>query len=380
MNSFFPLARAGPLLADEPSPLRRLGNVHWGPLAAALSLSLIGLATVHSASTELPIDHLPKQAIWLVAGCIALIAVFAIDYHRLVALSAIFYGIAIALLVLVLAAGHYSGGAKSWLVLGPVFVQPSEFTKIATALFLTRYLSGIKSAFLTLREIATACAITLLPMVLIALERDLGSAAMFCPMLAGLLLVSGIRWQQLLAASLLAVVVAAGLWSFGMRDYQRARVTSFLSPDEDPLGVGYQVRQSKIAVGSGQWLGRGYKQGTQSQLRFLPARHTDFIMAVLAEEWGFAGVLAVLCLYGLFIMSGAQIAARSRDRAGILLVVGLLAVVSFHALYNSSMVVGLLPVTGIPLPFLSYGGSFMLINFLATGLILNVDFRRYVNR
>ena len=132
MNNFFPLARAGPLLADEPSPLRRLGNVHWGPLAAALFLSLIGLATVHSASAELPIDHLPKQAIWLVAGCIALIVVFAIDYHRLVALSAIFYGIAIALLVLVLAAGHYSGGAKSWLVFGPVFVQPSEFTKMVS--------------------------------------------------------------------------------------------------------------------------------------------------------------------------------------------------------------------------------------------------------
>ncbi len=368
------------MLADEPSPLRRLGNVHWGPLVAALLLSLIGLATVHSASAELPVDHLPKQALWLVVGCIALIAVFTIDYHRLVALAPIFYGLAMALLVVVLAAGHYSGGARSWLVFGPISVQPSELAKIATVLFLTRYLSGIKRAFLNLREIAASCAIALLPMILIALERDLGSAAMFCPMLAGLLLVSGVRWRQLLIASVLALVVAAGLWSFGMRDYQRARITSFMSPEEDPLGVGYQVRQSKIAVGSGQWLGRGYKQGTQSQLRFLPERHTDFIMAVLAEEWGFAGVLAVLSLYGLFIMSGAQIAARCRDRAGILLVVGLLAVVAFHALYNSSMVVGLLPVTGIPMPFLSYGGSFMLINFLATGLVLNIDFRRYVNR
>ena len=153
-----------------------------------------------------------------------------------------------------------------------------------------------------------------------------------------------------------------------------------MGPEQDPLGAGYQVRQSKIAVGSGQWLGRGYMQGTQSQLRFLPERHTDFIMAVLAEEWGFAGVVTVLGLYGLFILSGATIAMRSRDRAGILLVVGLLAVSAFHALYNSAMVVGLLPITGIPLPFLSYGGSFTLVNFLATGLILNVDFRRYVNR
>ncbi len=381
MSSFLkPIGRVGPPLSDEPSPLRRLGNVHWGPLAAALILSLIGLATVHSASTELPVDHLPKQALWLVIGSIALTVIFSIDYHRLLALAPIFYAIGLGLLVLVLFIGHDRGGARSWLLLGPVGFQPSELAKLATVLFLTRYLAGIKRAFLNLREIALACLATLIPMVLIALERDLGSAAMFCPMLAGLLLVSGVRWRQILVASVLALVVAAGLWSFGMRDYQRSRITSFLSPGDDPLGAGYQVRQSKIAVGSGQWLGRGYMQGTQSQLRFLPERHTDFIMAVLAEEWGFAGVVTVLSLYGLYIFSGAQIAARSRDRAGILLVVGLLAVVAFHALYNSAMVVGLLPITGIPLPFLSYGGSFTLVNFLATGLILNIDFRRYVNR
>ncbi len=381
MSSFFkPIARVGPLLSDEPSPLRRLGNVHWGPLAAALLLSLIGLATVHSASTELPVDHLPKQALWLAIGSCALIAIFCVDYHRLLALAPIFYALGIALLILVLFVGHDRGGARSWLVLGPVSFQPSELAKLATVLFLTRYLAGVKRALLNLREIAFACAVTLVPMVLIALERDLGSAAMFCPMLVGLLLVSGVHWRQVLIASVLALVVAAGLWTFGMRDYQRARITSFLSPEEDPLGAGYQVRQSKIAVGSGQWLGRGYKQGTQSQLRFLPERHTDFIMAVLAEEWGFVGVVSVLGLYGLYIFSGAQIAARSRDRAGILLIVGLLAVVAFHALYNSAMVVGLLPITGIPLPFLSYGGTFTLVNFLATGLILNIDFRRYVNR
>ncbi len=378
--SLKPITHVGPLISEEPTPLRRLGNVHWGPLAAALLLTAIGLATVHSASAELPIDHLPKQALWMVVGAVALVVIFTIDYHRLVALAAVLYGIGIGLLVLVLLVGHHSGGAKSWLRIGPASIQPSELAKLATVLFLTRYLAGVKRSSLNLREIATACAIALLPMLLIALERDLGSAAMFCPMLAGLLLVCGVRWRQLLLAAVLGLVVAAGLWTFGMRDYQRARITSFLAPGDDPLGAGYQVRQSIIAVGSGQLLGRGYKQGTQSQLRFLPERHTDFIMAVLAEEWGFAGVVTVLAIYGLYIFSGAQIAARSRDRAGVLLVVGLLATVAFHALYNSAMVVGLLPVTGIPLPFLSYGGSFMLVNFLATGLVLNVDFRRYVNR
>ena len=380
MSSFTkPTSRIAPLTADDASPLRRLGNVHWGPLLAALCLSMVGLATVHSASADLPIDHLPKQALWVAIGCVALIVIFSIGYHRLVALSPILYALGIALLVLVLILGHRSGGAKSWFAFGPVSIQPSEFTKLATALLLTRYLSLIKSPALRLREIVTVCVLAGVPMVLIALESDLGSAAMFLPMAGALLLVSGVHWRQLLLAGVLGAVLAAGMWSFGMRDYQRTRIVSFFSPGEDPLGAGYQVRQSKIAVGSGQWLGRGYMQGTQSQLRFLPARHTDFI-AVLAEEWGFLGVVAVLGLYSLFVTTGANIAMRSRDRAGILLVVALLAMFAFHALYNAAMVVGLLPVTGIPLPFLSYGGSFTLVNFLATGLILNVDFRRYVNR
>ncbi|NJL29326.1 MAG: rod shape-determining protein RodA [Thermoanaerobaculia bacterium] len=218
------------------------------------------------------------------------------------------------------------------------------------------------------------------PMVLIALERDLGGASMLLPMLAALLLVAGVRPRHLITAALLGVLTAGALWSFGMHAYQRDRIVSFLSPESDPLGAGYQVRQSKIAVGSGQLFGRGYGQGTQSQLRFLPARHTDFILAVLAEEWGFAGVAVVLALYTLYVSSVAGIAMRSRDRTGILLVVGLVSPLAFHVLYNSAMVIGLLPITGIPLPFLSYGGSFMLMSFVGTGLVLNVDYRRYVNR
>ncbi len=347
---------------------------------AAFTLSLIGLATVHSASAELAVDYLPRQALWLVVGSLALVVVFSIDYHNLVDSAPLFYGIALALLILVLLIGHDAGGARSWLAIGPVGGQPSELAKLATALMLARYLARIHRPHLTLRQIATSGVLVAVPMVLIALERDLGGAAMLAPLAGGMLWVAGVQWRQIVVAALLGLVLAAGMWSFGMKDYQRTRILSFLSPGEDPLGAGYQVRQSKIAVGSGQWLGRGYGQGTQSQLRFLPERHTDFIMAVLAEEWGLLGVLTVLILYSLFIYSGAHIAMRSRDRAGILLVVGLVAVISFHALYNTAMVVGLLPVTGIPLPFLSYGGSFTLFNFLATGLILNVDFRRYVNR
>lgn len=367
-------------LPDEPSVLRRLGNVHWGPLVAALLLSAIGMATVHSASAELAVDYLPRQGLWVVLGVLVLLVTWALDYHALAHASPMFYCIGLGLLILVLFLGEERGGARSWLVLGPISGQPSELAKMATALFLSQYLAEVRRRYLSVREILTVAALAALPMALIALERDMGGAAMFLPMLAGLLLVIGIRPKHLLIGSILGVLLSAGLWQFGMRDYQKARVLSFLSPEKDPLGAGYQARQSRIAVGSGQWTGRGYGQGTQSQLRFLPERHTDFIMAVLAEEWGFVGVLAVLALYSLYFFSAAIIAMRSRDRLGTLLVVALVAVVAFHALYNISMVVGLLPITGVPLPFLSYGGSFMLINFAATGLILNVDFRRYVNR
>jgi rod shape determining protein RodA len=165
-----------------------------------------------------------------------------------------------------------------------------------------------------------------------------------------------------------------------LHDYQKERVLTFLMPERDPLGAGYQVRQSKIAVGSGGVSGRGYLEGTQSQLRFLPARHTDFIFAVLAEEWGFVGVAVTLALFALYIQAALLIGQRARDRLGVLMVAGVLGFFVAHVVYNTAMVVGLLPITGIPIPFLSYGGSFVVYNLAATGLLLGIDYRRYVNR
>jgi rod shape determining protein RodA len=276
--------------------------------------------------------------------------------------------------------GDVRGGARSWFVVGPWQFQPSELAKLATTLFVARFLSEIDQPVLTLRQIATVVGIVAAPMLLIVVEPDMGGAAMFVPLLAGMLLIAGVKLRYLLIAAIVATSVGFGLWTFGMQEYQRERVITFLQPERDPLGSGYHIHQSKIAVGSGQLVGKGYMQGTQSQLRFLPARHTDFILAVLAEEWGFLGVATVLGLFALYIRSGARIAMRARDRSGILVVVGLLSVFCFHVLYNSAMVIGFLPITGIPLPFLSYGGTFMLYNFTATGIILGVDLRRYVNR
>jgi rod shape determining protein RodA len=313
-------------------------------------------------------------------GFVLLLVVMSIDYHVLLDLSLILYGLGLVALVVVLFAGVERGGAANWLQIGPFQFQPSEFAKVATGLLVARYLAGLNRRVLDLPQIFMAVAIVAVPMVLVAIEPDMGGAAMYAPLIAGMLLVAGIRTRLLVTAALIVLVLGAGVWTFGMKGYQRQRVLTFLSPESDPLGAGYQVRQSKIAVGSGELVGKGYMQGTQSQLRFLPARHTDFILSVLAEEWGFLGILAVLGLYIAYVSSAARIAMRARDRAGILIVTGLLSVQCFHIIYNSAMVVGFVPITGIPIPFLSYGGSFTMVNFLSTGIMLGVDLRRYVNR
>ncbi len=372
------------MLLHSPNPeegprLRLLSSVDGGLVLAALLLAALGLATVHSASSELPVDYFPRQAAWVAVGLVLMVAAMSLDYHVLLDFSGVLYLLGIVSLVAVLVAGVVRGGAANWLQIGPWQFQPSEFAKLATVLFLARYLAGLNRAMLDLRQILTAAGIVALPLLLVAKEPDMGGAAMIAPIF-GVILVAGVRLRWFLIALVLGALLAGGVWTFGMKSYQKQRVLTFLQPERDPLGAGYQVRQSKIAVGSGELAGKGYMQGTQSQLRFLPARHTDFILAVLAEEWGFLGVAAVLGLYALYLTSAARIAIRARDRAGILLVVGLLSVTAGHVVYNSSMVVGFLPITGIPLPFLSYGGSFSMINFLSAGIILGVDIRRYVNR
>jgi len=367
-------------LSEERPALRHLGNIRWGLLAAAVVLSGIGLATVQSASSEMGVDYLPRQAVWVLLGLVAFLIAFSVDYQILMKFSWPIYLAGVALLVLVLLIGREAGGSRSWLGIGSYQIQPSEFAKISTALILARFLAGVNRHFLRPRELVAVVGLIATPMVLVALSPDLGGAAMFVPMTAGMVLVAGVRWRFVLVGTLTVLILGAGLWHFVMLGYQKDRVMTFLAPGQDPLGAGYQLQQSKIAVGSGQLSGRGYRQGTQSQLRFLPARHTDFIFAVLAEEWGFLGVATVLGLYGVYMFNGARVASRARDREGILLVVGLLSGFAFHVLYNTSMVVGLVPITGIPLPFLSYGGSFTLASYLGAGLILGVDFRRFVNR
>ncbi|HEX2254801.1 MAG TPA: rod shape-determining protein RodA [Thermoanaerobaculia bacterium] len=366
-------------LTDEPQAIRNFSGLDWALLLSALLLTGIGVVTVASATAEMPINFLPRQALWVGIGLVLMVVIAAVNYRTLVDLALPAYLGGLGLLVFVLIAGQVGGGARSWIGVGSLGGQPGEVAKLTTALLLARYLSSVNKRHLEIKHIAIAVGIVLVPMVLLALQPDLGSAAMFVPMLAGMLLVAGLRLRFLVIATLVVAAAGAGLWTFGMQDYQRERVYTFINPAADPLGAGYQVQQSKIAVGSGQLTGKGYRQGTQSQLRFLPARHTDFIFAVLAEEWGFLGVMLVLGLYAVFLINALRVALRARERAAVLLVVGTVSLVAFHVLYNTGMVVGFLPITGIPIPFLSYGGSFMLLNFMITGLVLGIDVRRYAN-
>lgn len=349
-------------------------------MLAALLLALVGVASVHSASSELATDYLPRQTVWVLVGLAMLVVVISIDYHVLIDISGILYALGLVALLLVLFVGEVRGGARSWLGIGSLGGQPSEFMKLATALFLARYFALTNQRYLTELELFAGAAIIAVPMLLIAREPDLGGALMFVPIFLGMVLIAGVRLKTLALLAGAGLVLATLIFFFGIKDYQRQRLITYFTPSADPQGAGYQARQSKIAVGSGQLTGRGYMQGTQSQLRFLPERHTDFVFAVLAEEWGFVGVVTALALYSLYFLNAARVAMRARDRAGILLVAGLLAMLAFHVIYNTAMVVGLVPITGIPLPFISYGGSFTLLNFLVTGIILSVDLRRHVNR
>lgn len=347
---------------------------------SAILLALIGLSTVRSASTELSIDYFPRQSLWVVAGILVMAFGMALSYKLMLRFALPVYFLGLILLVGILTFGHEAGGARSWIGIAGFGLQPSELMKLATLLVLVRFLSSNDAPQLDLPDLARATAIVAVPFSLIYLEPDLGSALILFAILGALVLVAGLTVRTVVALGLVAVLLGAGVWAFALQDYQKARVMTFVQPGSDPLGAGYQIRQSKIAVGSGEILGKGYMQGTQSQLRFLPARHTDFIFAVLAEEHGFLGVVVVLGLYLVFLYNGTLVAIRAGDRQGMLLVVGLLAVLTFHILFNTSMMVGLVPITGLPLPFLSYGGSFTLFCFFATGVILSVDLRRYVNR
>lgn len=358
---------------------REVSRLDFNLLGAALVIAAIGCMLVYSA-TYFGKDAglFQKQLLWIGIGVALMIVFIAFDYHVLFDVSLILYAIGLVLLLYLVIYGKTTANVKSWIHLGSFQFQPSEFMKIFTALVLARYFDSNDRAYLNWRSFAMVSMIVGAPVSLIVIQPDFGTAATFMPLMAAAMFFGGIRPKYwIIAALVVAIVVPIG-W-FSLHGYQKERVLTFLNPERDPLGSGYQVTQAKIAIGSGGITGKGFKQGTQAKLEYLPARHTDFIFAVLGEEWGFVGVIVLLSLYLFMLVEALQIAKASRDRGGTFLVISLVLFFVFHILINVSMQIGLLPTTGIPLPLVSYGGSSTMMFFMAIGLIANVDYRKFVN-
>jgi rod shape determining protein RodA len=359
---------------------RLLHNIDWGLLLGVLLLAGIGVATILSATAGGANAGLNVKQVWaILAGLAALLVCVSIDYRRLVDQSPWLYGLSMVALLYVLLFGPRIAGTRRWILIGPAQVQPSEFAKLVAALLVARVFAEVRKESLGLRDILGPGAAVGAMAVLIAAEPDLGTAFTLVPMFVAVAFLAGLRLKAVLAMALLMAGLGGLGWAFALKDYQKSRIYTFLDPSLDPKGAGYQKIQSQIAVGSGGVVGKGYKQGTQSQLGYLPARHTDFIFSVLAEENGFVGVAVVLGLYLFVLWRALETAQLARDRAGALLAAAVATLLTFQVVYNVAMVAGLVPVKGLPLPLMSYGGSSVLSSLLAVGLILNVRMRRFAN-
>ncbi len=357
-----------------------LRDIDWGMLIIVLVICALGVVQIFSAAmgTQWQ-DAWWKQVIWTVVGLLLMWIATAIDYHALMTRVWALYALSILLLLGVLVAGKQAFGSTRWIPLAPsVHLQVSEFVKLVIILLVARYMTELRGENLEIRDLLKVMALIAVPMLLVIKEPDLGTALTYLPILAACAVLAGLNWRYVVITAVLVVLVLPVGFHF-LQPYQKARLVSFLNPEGDPRGTGYQVIESKIAVGAGGMWGKGVAHGTQTQLRFLPVPHTDFIFASFAEEHGFVGVVVVLALYFMLLMQIVKNAQTAPDRAGMYICMGVAALVLFHVLVNVGMVVGRMPVTGIPLPLMSAGGSSMLSIFLMLGLVNNVRVRRFVN-
>ncbi len=382
---------------------RLLRQFDWVLFAAVLALCLFGLLMVYSA-TRAPQEVGPgplsavarKQAVWLALGLCAFALTVAFDYETLARWHVPLYALVAVLLVLVLKVGRAPTGAQSWIGIGGFRLQPSELAKISLILTLASFVSGRMDRLGSWRLIAQSLAVAALPVLLVLAQPDFGTALVIIAIWFGTLALAGARGWHLAAVFACGLALFAGMWNLdrlpiervrpavvgralqkvALKDYQKRRLTSFLDPSADPLGTGYHIIQSKIGIGSGELFGRGLFRGTQSRLRFLPERHTDFIFSVIGEELGLAGCTGVLLVFFFLFWRGMRVALRARDPLGSLLAAGAVTMITFHAVVNIGMAVNIMPITGIPLPFVSYGGSNLVVSFIAFGLIENVHMRR----
>jgi rod shape determining protein RodA len=366
-------------------PLRRFlsfRDFDWTLLGLVLLLCAMSVLEVHSATVHTKFASFgTKQILFIAAGLVGMFVLAKIDYHRLIDWSPWFYGIFVVLLVAVKVIGHKALGARRWIAVGPIQFQPSEWVKLVLILAVARYIANIGGRNLTWTEIFKAFGLVGVPMILVLVQPDLGTTLTYAPILVAGLFLGGINLRQSLILITVGAVLVGGVWTSGkiLKPYQKARLTSFINPGNDPRGAGYQVLQSEIAVGSGGIWGKGLEKGTQTQGYFLPIPYTDFIFAAFSEEHGFVGAFFILLLYFLILMRLIQNAQTAADLPGSLIIMGIVAVLTFQIAVNVGMVIGLMPVTGIPLPLMSYGGSSVLFTFLALGVAMNVRMRRFVN-
>jgi len=358
---------------------RLVYNVDWVLTGAALVLALVGVAMVYSAThSGRNSDLYLKQLALVAVGTLGLVLAATVDYRRLADRAMLLYALSAVSLVYVLRFGPLKAGTRRWIEVGGFQLQPSELVKIAAAVFVAKIFSEYRQETLGLRDVALPGVAVGLLAVLIARQPDLGTAACLLPLFLAVAFLAGLRMRAVLGLAAVMVLLAALTWPL-LKDYQRTRIYTFLDPSLDPRGAGYQKIQSQIAVGSGGLVGRGFLEGSQAQLGYLPARHTDFIFSVLAEEAGFIGVVVVLSLYLLVLWRMLETARLARDRLGAFLVAGITASFAFQVVYNVAMVAGLVPVKGLPLPLMSYGGSSVLASLVGIGLVLSVRMRRFAN-
>jgi rod shape determining protein RodA len=361
---------------------RMLLHFDWTVFTVALALGGVGLVSVLSATwtgTHHPFDPLVvRQLIWIGVGVALMTATALFDYRALHSYAYAFYVSTIALLMLVAVAGQSTGGSRRWINLGLLKLEPSELAKLAVVLVIVHYLreepprGGWRAHQMLIPLVLVA-----LPAVLVLKQPDLGTALILITITATLVFVSGLNWRTMAVVVLGAVMAAPVAWHY-LKPYQRERLVSFVNPQSDPLGAGYHIIQSEIAIGSGGGWGKGIFQGTQARLNFLPEQTTDFIFAVYAEEFGFAGSMLLLGLYAALIARGAWIARHARDRFGSLLAIGVSGIIFWQAAINIGMATGMLPVVGITLPLVSYGGSSLIAMMAAAGVLISINMRRYL--
>jgi rod shape determining protein RodA len=359
----------------------RIRDFDWVLLVFVLAICAVGVVEIYSATlhTKFVGAHI-RQVYWIIGGLAAMLIFSRINYQVLLENVPWMYVISILSLLAVLIIGTKALGARRWIRIGSTHFQPSEWVKLVLIVAMAKYFADpAKFREMSFVDMLKAGSVVGIPMLLVLAQPDMGTALTYLPVALMGLFLGGMQIRHALLIIVCAAIVSIPAYKWGLKQYQKDRISSFMNPDVDPQKKGYQSIQSQIAVGSGGLWGKGTTKGTQTQGLFLPVTHTDFIFAAFSEEHGFIGAIGVLLLYFMVLMRLIHNAQTAPDRAGTFVVMGVVAVLGFHVLVNVGMVVGFMPVVGIPLPLMSYGGSSVLFMFIALGIVMNVRMRRFVN-